>query len=378
MYDITSIENQFDEDKIKNKILKFVQNLVNGYSQRKSEYMEFIFAETVDYDNLLLTLDRLRLLNTLLKLSDDIVKNYNICPTSDYNPLKKELLISDINRIKADIEKTLKEIQKSYNEIFDIDDEDEYEKIQKELRDKRKIFRGFSALFDSYLSAVNSYIPISEKHENLSEPQIEISAETTVQDSEIQPEIEKNKSYGYEDNQNIRTVDFNNLDECAKYRPCTFTFKKSTFSVSSWRDVYRELLKLLYNDSTYAEIFRNLTAKPLFGNRIEFTGANGYFNLKKPFKVSDNFFAEMKLYPADIVRRIKKLMELCRISDENIRIEYDINNPTDRNSTNYEHIKQENEFEKMSVPVQESTEKNEVQIIDLDNLQDYAYCKPIS
>lgn len=86
----------------------------------------------------------------------------NINQTSDkYTPQTKESLTKSLSDLKADVNDVLKKIQKAYNESFDIDDEEEYHRVQSEIRERRKRFRLYDDLLSSLLDAVDSCIDIS-------------------------------------------------------------------------------------------------------------------------------------------------------------------------------------------------------------------------
>ena len=78
------------EEEIERDILAFVQDIVNGYAQRTTEYLRFIYSETVDVNELLSALNKVRLIQKLHSCSNDIIMSRNIKQTSDkYNPLNK-------------------------------------------------------------------------------------------------------------------------------------------------------------------------------------------------------------------------------------------------------------------------------------------------
>lgn len=146
------------EKEIESEIIGFVQNIVNGYTLRTKEYLTFIYSETVNVDELLSALDKVRLIQKLLSCSNEFIESRGIKPNSDkYTPLTKDSLINHLSELKADISDVLKQIQKAYNESLDIDDEEEYHRVQSEIRERRKRFRQYDALLASLLDAVTSY-----------------------------------------------------------------------------------------------------------------------------------------------------------------------------------------------------------------------------
>ena len=159
---ITSELKNHSEKEIEADIFAFVQNIVNGHTQRTTEYLKFVYSETVDVNELLSALNKVRLLQKLHSCSNDIIMSRNINQTSDkYTPQTKESLTKSLSDLKADVNDVLKKIQKAYNESFDIDDEEEYHRVQSEIRERRKRFRLYDDLLSSLLDAVDSYIDIS-------------------------------------------------------------------------------------------------------------------------------------------------------------------------------------------------------------------------
>lgn len=158
---ISDLKNR-SEVEIEKSILDFVQNIVNGYVQGKTEYNKYIYAETVDVDELLSSLNNVRLIQKLHLCSNDIIKSHNIVQnSSEYKSCNTDELVKYLNDCKADVNDILKKIQKRYNESFEIDDEEEYYRIQSESRETRKKFRAYNELLTSFLETVESYTNIT-------------------------------------------------------------------------------------------------------------------------------------------------------------------------------------------------------------------------
>lgn len=157
----SELKNHSEED-IERDILDFIQNIVNGFYQGRKEYAKYIYSETVDIDELLSALNKVRLIQKLHLCSVDIIKSHDIKQTSNnYISLTKGSLKKYIGELKTDVNDILKKIQKAYNESLDIDNEEEYNKVQSEIRKKRKKFRLYSDLLASFLDIVEGYTNIS-------------------------------------------------------------------------------------------------------------------------------------------------------------------------------------------------------------------------
>ena len=158
---ISELASHSEED-IESDILGFVQNIVNGYAQGTKDYLTFIYSDKVNVENLLSALDRVRLIQKLLSCANDIIEDRAIKPNFDKVTLfNKESSAQYLSELKADVSDVLKKIQKAYNESLDIDDEEEYHRVQSEIRERRKRFRQYDELLASLLDTVTSYANIA-------------------------------------------------------------------------------------------------------------------------------------------------------------------------------------------------------------------------
>lgn len=498
---ITSELKNHSEEDIENDILGFVQNIVNGYAQRTTEYLTFIYSETVNVDDLLSALNKARLIQKLHSCSSAIIESRAIKQNSDkYTPLTKESLTKHLNDLKADVSDILKKIQKAYNESLDIDDEEEYHRVQSEIRERRKKFRSYDELLTSLLDAVTSYVNVNikavaavpEAHEPEPTKPVEKNIDTTaatvpvvsesVQTVTTQPEpetkapdspqlteqaffdwlvseggvsdstakqyisnihsieklyqtlfgvrrsilgaassdnvksmletlVQKSEYIDANDRRHnsfsvslskfaqfagisidgikapserktyqppissepyvIKTVDFDNPHNCTYYKPCSFILNELRYSVGSWRELYTKFLILLYTDNNYSEIIKGLNGKSLYGHRIDFADKTRSHELRRPIRVSTNFFAEGNLSAIDIIKRIKCLMELCSIDNEHMIIEYSTqdkdNDPVLPDNSANEDTKGFQQLTIDSEPEQDNTGSEDKETIDTDS-----------
>lgn len=159
--------DRFNENSAENtegEILKFVQNIVNGYAKAKAEYIQFMYCETVTPDELLSVLNSVRLFQKLYAGSKDIIDRCVIMENSDEFPtLVQTALTVQVKELKAKTNDTLRSIQKAYNESLDIDDDEEYNRVQSELREKRKKFRVYDEMLSGWIYIIDNYSNISVK-----------------------------------------------------------------------------------------------------------------------------------------------------------------------------------------------------------------------
>ncbi len=159
---ITPELNDSNEEEAENDILDFVHYIVNGYCQNRKEYLKFLSSEAVDVGELLSALNKARLMRKLCACSNEIIKAYNIEPNSEeYTPLTADELTEHIVNLAAKIKSTLDRLQIIYNNLYNIDDEEEYNKFQREIRGKRNKFRQYSVILKNLHDTVNGFVEIT-------------------------------------------------------------------------------------------------------------------------------------------------------------------------------------------------------------------------
>ena len=153
----------------------------------------------------------------------------------------------------------------------------------------------------------------------------------------------------------IKTVDFENPHDCTYYKPNSFIFDELKYSVDSWKELYTKFLTILYNDNRYFGILDQQIGKPLYGRRIDFADRTLFHVMRKPIKVSDNFFAEGNLSAVDIIKHIKSLMDLCSIDSSKMLIEY---NTQEQACETFDNTVEASDSE------QQSNQKDNIQLIE--------------
>ena len=175
----------------------------------------------------------------------------------------------------------------------------------------------------------------------------------------------------------IKTVDFENPHNCTYYKPSSFILNELKYSVGSWRELYSKFLILLYTDNTYSETIKGLNGKSLYGHRIDFADKTLTHELRRPIRVSTNFFAEGNLSAIDIIKRIKCLMELCSIDDEHMIIEYSTQEKdNDTVLPDNDDGNETNEFQQLSIdsePEQNNTSSEIKETVDTGSSVDKTF-----
>lgn len=190
MYHIEIQTEIMNEEQLENAVFQFIQQITNCYNYEKTEYLKFIYSEFVDIDALISVLNRLRLMQKLNAISKTEIKmDYIESLETASVSYTKEKLLQKIDEFQRNIQDILKKIQKSYNESFDIDDDEEYRKVQEEFRRKRKKFRLFQELFDSYRETIEKDVSIKVTFSTFKE-----IANNTTKSLPLQPKVMKHTS----------------------------------------------------------------------------------------------------------------------------------------------------------------------------------------
>lgn len=352
-FKITSKLNESNEAEVENDILDFIQNIANGYTQEKNDYLGFISSETVDVGGLLSVLNKVRLMQKLLDLSNGIIESHNIEPNSEnIFSLSNDELNMQISDLNKRVDTTLINIQREHNALFDIDDYEEYIRVQK----RKKKFSQYSVVFKALRDTVDGFINITAQ----SVPESETPCDPTQ-------DVTK-----YDD---VKTVNFDDSYHFTNTKPISFIFNHRKYFVKSWRELYIKFLSILYNNKNYAKFLKGLIGKPLYGNCIDFSDKKHSKELRKSVEVTPDFFAEGNLNANDLVKHIKCLLGLCSIYSSRMIIDYVVqNNDSDISEESIEENNSNDEANDSGAEIESQTEistetkaENPAEISDISN-----------
>ena len=111
-------------------------------------------------------------------------------------------------------------------------------------------------------------------------------------------------------------VDFENIGYFAYTKPVLVSyFGEIDTNISSWRDVFKSVLKSLLDD--YPKVIRPLADLSIYTyltRRVE--------TLRRPLFIEDGVYAEGNQNATEIVRHIGQLLDLCYVDYENVIIRY--------------------------------------------------------
>lgn len=426
---ITYDLKDFSEEKVEKHVLDLVQKIVNGYAKKQEEYFNFLSTETMDMETFFSVLNQARLLQKLHLYAGDIITNNGIVQNAEeITILTKEEFTEQLTDLKSNVNDMQKWFRRMSAEFVDIEDDEEYDRKQSELRRKRNLFRSYSDHIVSFLDAIESYVPVGVIQPGVQE--VQNVEESTLQNESIPPVMTAEKQFTekafldwlitdgnvfYEDarqhltnihnienlyqkiyghkkkildvnsangikemieavlqrnefidanerrNDSFRdslrkfaefadlyiaglaetrsrkhqppdstlpyiakTVDFESTQKFLYSKPSSFTFKKQKYLADNWRELYEKLLFLLYTDDAYSAIIKGLNGKALLGRRIDFADSTLKKELRRPIRVAPDFYAEGNLSAVDIVSHIKCLKKLCSIHNDDLVIEYTI------------------------------------------------------
>ena len=335
---------ELSEDNVEKSISEFVQNLANGCYQRKSEYFSLLYASDVNATLLLSCFNKARLIHKLFAAAEECGLGKGIeRNTSSYQPFGKQALKRYLQDIQLDISEILKKLQKAYNDTMDIDDEDEYMRIQSEIREKRKRFRMMSEFCESCCHVLEEYEPLRIHGEESTAKQTEPEVKPSVSRRTQQKQITTVQKAEFEQQQQVSTntverklnnphdpalpfseqvVDLKNPQDCTYNKPTALVFNGSRYPVNSWRSVYKVLLKQLYSNEKNAIILQKMIGTALYGRRIDFTNHASSNVLIEKMQIAPDFYAEANLSAKDVIKRINALMERCSITADQLQILY--------------------------------------------------------
>ncbi len=115
-----------------------------------------------------------------------------------------------------------------------------------------------------------------------------------------------------------------NLEEIRDYSyavPAAYIYFGERTDVSKWKELYVNCCKCLYKD--YPQVFEQLKGKSIAGGqRIEAGDGETASVMKSARQIGDEMFVETNLSATDLMRRLRRLMELCDVKFENLQIEY--------------------------------------------------------
>ena len=161
--DTLQLQKELDTIKhdVENSISELTGIITNAYSKFQKDYLKFIQSDTVDIDELIGVLNNLRLLYKLCIDSEHISPSENtVKAENDINDFSKDALLARVRKVSETIQSGLQKSRGISNKAADIDDEDEYDRIQQNVRNLRKKLREYESLCSDYIKTIEQFSPI--------------------------------------------------------------------------------------------------------------------------------------------------------------------------------------------------------------------------
>ena len=146
---------------VENSINELTGIITHAYSKFQKDYLSYIESDTVSVDDLISTLNNIRLLNRLCIDSDHL--SPGIIPIPNENDIKlfsKDTIFAYVQKAAETIQSDLQKSRSVSNKAADIDDEDEFDQIQQDVRDLRKKLREYESLCVAYKKTIEQFNPI--------------------------------------------------------------------------------------------------------------------------------------------------------------------------------------------------------------------------
>ena len=120
----------------------------------------------------------------------------------------------------------------------------------------------------------------------------------------------------------VYQVDFTNIRSLAFTQPIEFSyFDEERSEVNSWVQLYVQVVKCLLDD--YPNVLCSYLNRNIGGQgRSDFADETGMSGMVAPKKVQDHFYLETNIGATGIVRKIRKLLDLCNVDYENLEVRY--------------------------------------------------------
>lgn len=139
---ITGAYNGLDEDTIVEQVYDFIAAALGVYEANRQRYLGFIDVESISEDSVIICLRRARLCSRIVKAAESLIQQYDIHSVDESNGSSYDLpSVLDLDELQMSIAEILKKYQHLNNEAVDIEDEDEYQRIQRKIREKRRVFK---------------------------------------------------------------------------------------------------------------------------------------------------------------------------------------------------------------------------------------------
>lgn len=198
-------------------------------------------------------------------------------------------------------------------------------KAAQQMIEQNKVFRFLHKREMKKIStAMKHYVTYAKEiYKNECEDNDATSLETVViEDTEINAITVDKENSKQENPREWNVVSFSNIDNLAYTHPAYASyFGEEIQNISSWKQLYVNVFKKIYDD--YADRIPVNQSFNGVNGRSDFCTSENYTLMSAPREIVDGRYLETNLSATDIVRKIKRILEICLVDDENLLIKYE-------------------------------------------------------
>lgn len=339
------MSENLNEEQTEQKLVDCVQKYVDIYEKYLDDFHGYIEAEEFEESEVMRTFLKLRYYKKIVKISHTIILENNIRRSDESNDkdYNYALVFEDINKIAETTEKLLKENQLQYNAISNIDDDDEYYRLQRKNRTEKKHLKKIQEYCKAVLDVKEELF--EEKFESKSADEIKQSSEPYIEAEENSVKEESDEENNTpeiveksEVDEVIKAVETSsvtaninrvNLDDISSYKgtkPVSLKIYGKPYSVKNWIDVYKKIICFIYdsNDSWRDKLlsYRGRSLSSKVGSRFDFADDKTEIYLINSCLIKRNFYIEITFSTTQILKRINCLIEIFKLDKSQIDIRY--------------------------------------------------------
>lgn len=132
--------------------------------------------------------------------------------------------------------------------------------------------------------------------------------------------IQANSFSSSNNDDNEIIINFDNLGKLEYTKPFYFSyFSEEHINIKSWCDLYVNVVKVINDDYSYE--LKNWMNKNLNNSgRMDFADTQHSNLMVTPKEITSDFYLETNLSAIDTVRKIKRILDICRVDYENLII----------------------------------------------------------
>lgn len=198
-------------------------------------------------------------------------------------------------------------------------------KTTQQIIEQNKVFRFLHKKeMKKILTAMKYYVTYAKEiYKNKCENDDTASFKTSVtKNKEINIIAFDKENNQQENSRESRAISFSNIDNLTYTHPTYASyFGEEIQNISSWKQLYVNVFKKIYED--YADRIPVNQSFNGVNRRNDFCTGENYASMSAPREIVKGKYLETNLSATDIVRKIKRILEICLVDDENLLIKYE-------------------------------------------------------